>query len=118
MCSPSRLSGIAHLRGHETNRLEALVTEIRRMGGDAEETADGLIIRPAALHGAVLDSYADHRMATAGAIWGLAVPDTFVEDIATTAKTMPDFPALWSAMLDGASGSTGATTAPGTQAVS
>jgi len=116
--SPSRLSGIAHLRGHETNRLEALVTEIRRMGGDAEETADGLIIRPAALHGAVLDSYADHRMATAGAIWGLAVPDTFVEDIATTAKTMPDFPALWSAMLNGASGSTGATTAPGTQAVS
>lgn len=116
--SPSRLSGIAHLRGHETNRLEALVTEIRRMGGDAEETADGLIIRPAALHGAVLDSYADHRMATAGAIWGLAVPDTFVEDIATTAKTMPDFPALWKAMLNDAAGNTGLTTAPGAQAVS
>ncbi|MEL4080759.1 MULTISPECIES: 3-phosphoshikimate 1-carboxyvinyltransferase [Arthrobacter] len=97
--SPSRLSGIAHLRGHETNRLEALVTEIRRMGGDAEETADGLVIRPAPLHGAVLDSYADHRMATAGAIWGLAVPGTFVQDIGTTAKTMPDFPALWHSML-------------------
>ncbi|MFJ3956479.1 3-phosphoshikimate 1-carboxyvinyltransferase [Arthrobacter sp. NPDC090010] len=97
--TPSRLSGIAHLRGHETNRLEALVTEIRRMGGDAEETTDGLIIRPVPLHGAVLQSYADHRMATAGAIWGLAVPGTQVEDIATTAKTMPDFPALWQAML-------------------
>ena len=120
--SPSRLSGIAHLRGHETNRLEALVTEIRRMGGDAEETADGLIIRPSALHGAVLDSYADHRMATAGAIWGLAVPETFVQDIGTTAKTMPDFPALWKAMLDGRDGDrdgdTEQTPAPGTQAVS
>ncbi|MFE4227762.1 3-phosphoshikimate 1-carboxyvinyltransferase [Arthrobacter sp. NPDC056886] len=96
---PSRLSGIAHLRGHETDRLAALVTEITRLGGDAEETADGLIIRPAALHGGVLHTYADHRMATAGAILGLAVPGVEVEDIATTAKTMPDFPQLWEAML-------------------
>jgi 3-phosphoshikimate 1-carboxyvinyltransferase len=96
---PSRLSGIAHLRGHETDRLAALVAEINRLGGDAEETADGLIIRPAALHGGVVHSYADHRMATAGAILGLAVPGVEVEDIATTAKTMPDFPQLWEAML-------------------
>lgn len=96
---PSRLSGIAHLRGHETDRLAALVTEINRLGGDAEETADGLIIRPATLHGGVVHSYADHRMATAGAILGLAVPGVEVEDIATTAKTMPDFPQLWEAML-------------------
>ena len=68
---PSRLSGIAHLRGHETDRLAALVAEINRLGGDAEETADGLIIRPAPLHGGVVHSYADHRMATAGAILGL-----------------------------------------------
>lgn len=96
---PSRLTGIAHLRGHETDRLAALVTEINGLGGDAEETADGLIIRPATLHGGVVHSYADHRMATAGAILGLAVPDVEVEDIATTAKTMPDFPQLWEAML-------------------
>ncbi|MGY2745776.1 3-phosphoshikimate 1-carboxyvinyltransferase [Arthrobacter sp. UYCu723] len=96
---PSRLSGIAHLRGHETDRLAALMAEINRLGGDAEETSDGLIIRPAALHGGVVRSYADHRMATAGAILGLAVPGIEVEDIATTAKTMPDFPQLWTAML-------------------
>lgn len=96
---PSRLTGIAHLRGHETDRLAALVTEINRLGGDAEETNDGLVIRPAALHAGVVHSYADHRMATAGAILGLAVPGVQVEDIATTAKTMPDFPELWAAML-------------------
>ncbi|MCB5291454.1 3-phosphoshikimate 1-carboxyvinyltransferase [Arthrobacter sp. SO3] len=96
---PSRLGGIAHLRGHETDRLAALVAEINRLGGDAEETPDGLIIRPVPLHGGVVHSYADHRMATAGAILGLAVPGIEVEDIETTAKTMPDFPQLWEAML-------------------
>lgn len=101
---PSTLTGIAHLRGHETDRLAALVTEINRLGGDAEETADGLVIRPAPLHGGVVRSYADHRMATAGAILGLAVPGVEVEDIATTAKTMPDFPQLWAAMLTPADG--------------
>jgi 3-phosphoshikimate 1-carboxyvinyltransferase len=96
---PSRLSGIAHLRGHETDRLAALVTEINRLGGDAEETDDGLIVRPARLHGGVVRSYADHRMATAGAILGLAVRGVEVQDIGTTAKTMPDFPQLWADML-------------------
>ena len=55
------------------------------------------------LHGGVWHSYADHRMAMAGAIVGLRVPGVQVEDIATTAKTLPDFPALWTAMLAGAS---------------
>ena len=96
---PSRLTGIAHLRGHETDRLAALVTEINQLGGDAEETSDGLLIRPAQLHAGVVHSYADHRMATAGAILGLAVEGVQVEDIATTAKTMPDFPQLWTNML-------------------
>jgi 3-phosphoshikimate 1-carboxyvinyltransferase len=96
---PSRLSGIAHLRGHETDRLAALVTEINRLGGDAEETSDGLVIRPAKLHPGVVHSYADHRMATAGAILGLAVEGIQVQNIATTAKTMPDFPRLWADML-------------------
>ncbi|NUP75073.1 MAG: 3-phosphoshikimate 1-carboxyvinyltransferase [Sinomonas sp.] len=93
--SPSRLTGIAHLRGHETDRLAALVAEITRLGGDAEETADGLVIRPAPLHGGVVRSYADHRMATAGAVLGLAVEGIEVEDIATTSKTMPEFPQMW-----------------------
>jgi 3-phosphoshikimate 1-carboxyvinyltransferase len=97
--SPSRLTGIAHLRGHETDRLAALVAEITRLGGDAEETEDGLVIRPAPLHGGVVRSYADHRMATAGAIWGLAVRGVEVEDIATTSKTMPEFPQMWARML-------------------
>ena len=93
--SPSVLSGIAHLRGHETDRLAALATEINRLGGDVQETPDGLLIRPAPLHGGVFETYADHRMATAGAVIGLAVPGVQVQDIGTTAKTMPEFPQLW-----------------------
>lgn len=96
---PSRLSGIAHLRGHETDRLAALAAEINGLGGDVQETDDGLVIRPAKLHGGVVRSYADHRMATAGAILGLAVRGVEVQDIGTTAKTMPDFPQLWADMI-------------------
>ena len=94
----STLTGIAHLRGHETDRLAALVAEINALGGDAEETADGLIIRPSELHGGVFHTYDDHRMATAGAIIGLAVEGVEVENIGTTAKTMPEFPELWAVM--------------------
>jgi 3-phosphoshikimate 1-carboxyvinyltransferase len=89
------LTGIAHLRGHETNRLAALATEINALGGDVTETDDGLRIRPAPLHGGLWHSYADHRMATAGAIIGLVVPGVEVDDIQTTAKTLPQFAALW-----------------------
>lgn len=96
--TPSVLTGIAHLRGHETDRLAALVAEITRLGGDAEETADGLIIRPAPLHGGPFHTYDDHRMATAGAILGLAVDGVEVENIATTGKTMPQFRELWEAL--------------------
>lgn len=96
--TPSVLTGIAHLRGHETDRLAALVAEITRLGGDVEETADGLIIRPATLHGGPFHTYDDHRMATAGAILGLAVDGVEVENIATTGKTMPQFPELWEAL--------------------
>ncbi|MFV0459036.1 MAG: 3-phosphoshikimate 1-carboxyvinyltransferase [Actinomycetales bacterium] len=97
--SASRLRGIAHLRGHETDRLAALCTEINRLGGDATETEDGLIIRPRPLHAATFASYADHRMATAGAVLGLRVPGVDVQDIGTTAKTLPDFTGLWSRLL-------------------
>lgn len=99
--SPSTLRGIAHLRGHETDRLAALAREINGLGGDVRETADGLEIRPRPLTGGVFHSYADHRMATAGAVIGLAVPGVQVEDIATTSKTLPEFPRMWREMLEG-----------------
>lgn len=99
--SVSRLSGIAHLRGHETDRLAALSAEISGLGGQCEETPDGLVITARPLHGGLWRSYADHRMATAGAIVGLRVPGVEVEDIGTTAKTLPDFPQLWTEMLEG-----------------
>jgi 3-phosphoshikimate 1-carboxyvinyltransferase len=99
--SVSQLSGIAHLRGHETDRLAALSAEINGLGGQCEETPDGLVITARPLHGGVWRSYADHRMATAGAIVGLRVPGVEVEDIGTTAKTLPEFPQLWAEMLAG-----------------
>lgn len=102
--SVSRLSGIAHLRGHETDRLAALSTEINGLGGDCTETEDGLLVTARPLHGGVWRSYADHRMATAGAIIGLKVPGVEVENIETTAKTLPDFPGMWAAMLAGSRG--------------
>jgi 3-phosphoshikimate 1-carboxyvinyltransferase len=98
--SPSTFTGIAHLRGHETDRLAALVTEINRLGGNATELPDGIHLEPAPLHGGEWQSYHDHRMATAGAIIGLAVDGVHIENIATTAKTLPEFTAMWTAMLD------------------
>jgi 3-phosphoshikimate 1-carboxyvinyltransferase len=100
--SVSRLTGIAHLRGHETDRLAALRTEITGLGGNCAETADGLVITARPLHGGVWHSYHDHRMAMAGAIVGLRVSGVQVEDIGTTAKTLPTFPQLWSDMLGSA----------------
>ena len=99
--SVSQLRGVAHLRGHETDRLAALSAEINGLGGQCEETRDGLRITSRPLHGGVWRSYADHRMATAGAIVGLRVPGVEVEDVGTTAKTLPDFPQLWADMLAG-----------------
>ena len=103
----SRLRGIAHLRGHETDRLAALVRELGAVGCTAEQTEDGLVIdgpprnpRPANWH-----TYDDHRMATAGAILGLRLPEVAIDDISTTYKTLPNFPALWSGMLTEARGS-------------
>ena len=101
--SVSKLTGIAHLRGHETDRLAALSAEINGLGGQCEEVPDGLVITATPLHGGRWRSYADHRMATAGAIVGLRVPGVEVEDIATTSKTLPDFPQMWADMLAGQS---------------
>lgn len=97
----SHLYGIAHLRGHETNRLNALERELSSLGAQVTQTEDGLVIDPAPLTGGVWHSYADHRMATAGAVLGLVTPGVLVENIATTAKTLPDFDLRWSRMVEG-----------------
>ena len=93
--SPSTLCGIAHLRGHETDRLAALATQINNLGGQVTETSDGLEIVPVKLHGGTFETYSDHRMAMAGSVLGLAVPGIMIEDIATTGKTLPDFANMW-----------------------
>lgn len=97
--SPSKITGIAHLRGHETDRLKALTDEINRVGGSCTELPDGLEINPKPLSGGKWFSYEDHRMATTGAILGLKY-DIEVENIATTSKTMPEFVNLWQNMLE------------------
>ena len=100
--SPSTLRGIAHLRLHETDRLAALANEINNLGGDVTEGPGELLIKPAKLVvSQIFKSYEDHRMATAGAIIGLAVKDLVVENIETTKKTLPDFPGMWQEMLNG-----------------
>ncbi|SFN12744.1 3-phosphoshikimate 1-carboxyvinyltransferase [Pseudonocardia ammonioxydans] len=101
---PSRLRGIGHLRGHETDRLAALAAEINALGGAVTETEDGLVIEPKPLTGRSdrpWGAYADHRMATAGAIVGLVVPGVLIDDIGCTDKTIPDFPGRWSALVEG-----------------
>jgi 3-phosphoshikimate 1-carboxyvinyltransferase len=105
--TPSRLRGIAHLRGHETDRLAALATELTALGGEVSETADGLEIRPRAMRGRPdrpWGSYADHRMAMAGAVVGLVVPGVAVDDVGCTSKTIPDFAGRWDGLLAGAAG--------------
>jgi 3-phosphoshikimate 1-carboxyvinyltransferase len=94
----SRITGIGHLRGHETDRLAALVTEITGLGGRVSELDDGLAFAPSPLHGGPWRAYADHRIATTGALLGLVIPGIVVDDIGTTAKTLPEFPALWEQM--------------------
>jgi len=102
--TPSHLRGIGHLRGHETDRLAALAEMLDAFGAHVEESADALRISPAPLHGAVVPSYGDHRMATAAAVIGLVVPGVGILDIATTGKTLPDFPGMWNSMLADTSG--------------
>jgi 3-phosphoshikimate 1-carboxyvinyltransferase len=97
--SPSTLRGIGHMRGHETDRLTALANELNALGGDVTDDPDGLVIRPRPLRAGVFRTYADHRMATTAALLGLVVPGIEVEDVETTAKTLPGFVGLWDRML-------------------
>ncbi len=99
--SPSRLTGIGHIRQQETDRLAALATEINGLGGDVAELPDGLAVRPRPLHGGVFASYDDHRLVMAAAVLGLAVPGIEVENPATVGKTFPEFTSLWPEMLEG-----------------
>lgn len=96
---PSTLRGIAHIRGHETDRLTGLATELNALGGEVTETADGLHINPRPLTGGVFHTYADHRMAHAGVILGLGVEGVLIENIATTGKTFTEFDQAWSAAV-------------------
>lgn len=97
--TPSRLRGIGHMRGHESNRLTALARQLSQLGAEANETEDGLEIRPRPLRAGVFETYDDHRLAHAAAVIGLAVPGLALTDVSCTAKTLPEFPALWTSMV-------------------
>lgn len=99
--SPTTIRGIGHIRLHETDRIAALIGNLRALGGEAEELPDGLRIIPRTLHGGGWAAHHDHRMATTGALIGLRVPGVEVDDIGTTAKTLPEFTMLWERMLQG-----------------
>jgi 3-phosphoshikimate 1-carboxyvinyltransferase len=99
----SRLRGVAHIRGHETDRLAALATEATALGARVTETDDGLVVEPAPTLAPTRPwgAYADHRMATAGALIGLAVPGVEIDDVTATTKTLPDFATDWPALVHG-----------------
>ncbi|MTE23375.1 3-phosphoshikimate 1-carboxyvinyltransferase [Microbacterium sp. ZXX196] len=96
---PSTFTGIGHIRRHETDRIAALADNLAALGGHAEELPDGIRVHPAPLTGGTWRTFHDHRMATTGALVGLAVPGVVIDDIGTTAKTMPQFAGLWQHML-------------------
>ena len=97
---PSTIRGVAHIRRHETDRLAALETELNALGAHVSQTEDGLRIEPAPLHDGIFHTYADHRLAHAGAVLGLVVPGVELDDVACTSKTLPEFPALWSGLVN------------------
>lgn len=96
---PSELRGVEHIRGHETDRIAALATELGKAGAEVTEFRDGLRIVPRPLHEAEFETYADHRMAHAAAVIGLAVPGISLTDVACTSKTLPEFPELWAGLV-------------------
>ncbi|MGS0560778.1 3-phosphoshikimate 1-carboxyvinyltransferase [Microbacterium aurugineum] len=99
--TPTTIRGIGHIRLHETDRIAALIGNLRTLGGEAEELPDGLRIIPRPLHAGEWAAHHDHRMATTGALIGLRVPGVVIDDIGTTAKTLPEFTTLWERMLRG-----------------
>ncbi|MGY1734034.1 3-phosphoshikimate 1-carboxyvinyltransferase [Geodermatophilus sp. SYSU D01045] len=101
---PSRLTGIAHLRGHETDRLQALDEVLTAVGARVRQLPDGLEVEPGPLRPALLDSYADHRMVHAAAVLGLAVEGVRVSGAEAVTKTLPDFRERWAGMLSTTAG--------------
>lgn len=110
---PSRLTGIGHLRGHETDRLAALADNLADLGGRITVERDGLLIEPRPLRGGLWRCHGDHRMATAGALIGLRVPGIILDDVSCTSKTLPDFAARWQELTSSPIGDVG--TAIGTR---
>lgn len=100
---PSNITGIGHIRLHETDRIRALVDGLNELGGEASELPDGIRVVPRPLHGGLWKSHHDHRMATTGALLGLSVPGIKIDDLSVTAKTLPQFEQLWNSMLAGSS---------------
>lgn len=98
---PSLIRGVAHIRGHETDRLAALETELGALGVGVTQTPDGLRIQPGVRRGGTFHTYADHRMAHAGALIGLVTPGIELDDVSCTTKTLPDFAGLWRGLLEG-----------------
>ncbi|WP_232050643.1 3-phosphoshikimate 1-carboxyvinyltransferase [Actinoplanes sp. OR16] len=96
---PSELRGVAHIRGHETDRIAALAAELGKAGAGVAEFPDGLRIEPRPLSGTAFETYADHRMAHAAAVIGLAVPGIHLADVGCTSKTLPEFPELWAGLV-------------------
>jgi 3-phosphoshikimate 1-carboxyvinyltransferase len=88
---PTTIRNVAHIRHKETDRLAALATELRRVGAEVDEFADGLTIRPRPLHGAEIETYNDHRMAMSMALIGLKVPGIVIKNPGCVAKTYPNF---------------------------
>jgi 3-phosphoshikimate 1-carboxyvinyltransferase len=96
---PTTIRGIGHIRMHETDRIAALINNFAALGGEIEELPDGMRIIPRPLHGGAWGAYHDHRLATTGALIGLRVPGVVIDDIGTTAKTLPEFTQIWERML-------------------
>ena len=85
------IRNVAHIRGHETDRIAALAAELRRLGARADEHPDGITIHPGAVHATDIETYDDHRMAMSFAITGLGLPGLRIKDPACVSKTFPDF---------------------------
>jgi 3-phosphoshikimate 1-carboxyvinyltransferase len=88
---PTTIRNVGHIRHKETDRLSAIATELRKVGANVLEAADGLTITPGPLHGAAIDTYNDHRMAMSMALIGLKVSGVVIRDPGCVAKTYPAF---------------------------
>jgi len=88
---PTRIRNVAHNRVKETDRISAVVTELKKTGLTVEEHDDGMTIHPSDMHGATIDTYDDHRMAMSFALLGLKVPDIIINDPECTSKTYPHY---------------------------